>query len=514
MPTIAQSGYTEEQAIALLTGPNHRWSYRADLYDSAGKYIRPIDTFIAESGDVTNDTTRAVIRSARIYMHEPLTYVFDQYSHRIALYACLYNPDGPVLEYPLGRFCVTGFNESITSVGRKRYQLDLGDFGWLLSFSMLSDFAVKAGDSYGTKLAALLAQVGIANYGIGFMTVNAAADKVWEMNNSRATVEKDIVGIIPAVSYFDETGRYVAVRYTDWAYVAPSYIYTPDRKSVIYRDRTFTDNGINTPNYVKGTLKRIDVGLTFSAVAQNTNINSPFSIPRRGLTIPEYITLVDAYDAPSFQQQVDKELAKLTHASIVGSLRTAMMPFHGPVDVVGIRTEHEALTYGAFQTSTDNWTAVNCTGKTYDGFVRYTRSGVATLTKAADVALNQISFDGRLYRWLKVVLRIVGQRLDNMQVWYTTAQHGSFDDDYSIITSVIGDYQWREYLIDMWQAPLWATEPITSIRIAPVQDTEYFDIASVKIWKNYNRFKQQRFSMTIEAVPRMSHTVELISSTS
>jgi hypothetical protein len=524
------NGYTRDEAIRALTGPSLRLRFPVKLFDSSNRFLRWIETEKGV-GKLSNDITRDAIRQFTTGLTEPRDFKLDPYTHRfgpevwVKMSAPSATGDGdPYLKYPLGIFIAASFKRRRLRSKLWYIEISADDQAHVLTYGTSSRFTAAGG----TAITAVIEALAVAaRLPLGFVNIEQLPallipqpGREWEAGTAYIVILRDLCKLANLEWFFDERGVFTVRKWIDPAVRALAYSFIPDGKSVIYSEYEEDEGaGLATPNVIYGSVSRLQAGVSFSAVARNTNENSKFSIPRRGFEIVEKISLADAPDQPTFQSQVNRRLAEVSYGAVNGNLKTGLMPFFGPLEVIGARTEDGAIILGEFETQNDfeGWglNQIN-EARVENGSLRGRSTSDSYIYKTTASTIGQ-SFDGSIYRYAKIVLKVNGGGPDLLDIYFAiegVAPDTWFSNDKWLRLNTWCTGEFETYVVDMWQAvgaEKWKTGRIADFRIDPTNiSNRLFYLSHVSILKHENRYIQSKFEFDMKAETDMRHGIKPI----
>ena len=254
--------------------------------------------------------------------------------------------------WPLGTFCVTGFPERRTSLGRS-WRLALTDKLIRLDQDGIAEtLALPAGAVVTDVVRDQLAAAGEASVAVTDSTRTLASDRVWEAGTSRLRIINDLLATINYWSLrTDRYGRYTAAPYTRPQDREPVRDLTAD--AIVLAEWEREQDVASIPNRV--VLRTSGTGDTpgLIAVAENTDPASRFSIPNRGVIVaPDRDTAVEADSQETLDALAARRLADLSAPAGMRALQHAGVP----LDV------HDVVTHKGTNGSVTEWAQRMVTG--------------------------------------------------------------------------------------------------------------------------------------------------------
>lgn len=253
--------------------------------------------------------------------------------------------------WPLGTFCVTGFPERRTSLGRS-WRLALTDkLVRLDSDGTAESVSLPAGTVVTDAVRDQIAAAGETAIAVTDSTQTLASGRVWEPGTSRLRIINDLLG---GINYWslrtDRWGRYTAAPYTRPQDREPVRDLTAD--AIVLAEWEREQDVASIPNRVvlrtQGSLD--EAGLV--AVAENNDPASRFSIPNRGVIVaPDRDTAVEADSQETLDALAARRLADLSAPAGMRALRHAGVPLDVH-DVVVHKGTNGAVTEWAQRLST------------------------------------------------------------------------------------------------------------------------------------------------------------------
>lgn len=228
--------------------------------------------------------------------------------------------------WPLGTFIITGFPEQITSTGRS-WRLALTDKLIRLDQDGTAEsVSLPAGTVVTTAVRDQIAAAGETAVAITDSTRTLASGQVWEAGTSRLRIINDLLA---GINYWslrtDRFGRYVAAPYSRPQDRDPIRDLTAD--AIVLAEWEREQDIASIPNRV--VLRTSGSGDTpgLVAVAENTDPDSRFSIPSRGVIVaPDRDTAVEADSQATLDALAARRLADLSAPAGMRTIQHAGVP--------------------------------------------------------------------------------------------------------------------------------------------------------------------------------------------
>ena len=341
MLSLDTKDYTKQEVMDVLHGKYGRRliDFRFDLLDEADKVIGDVTRLVeAESSTVDMDSEAEIHRTASFRVRD--TGEIDFLKDRIQPWADLHMRGNGTVSFPLGVF--------LLSTPEKEYQgnalyrnIDAYDkLQILIDDGFTARIVADEGERVTDFIVELLQEAGIKKINIERSDKEFPTWMSWDPDVSRLEVINELLGVINYEKlYVDEYGYFVSRPYRTPNQRASEYTYETNHVSVITPGATVEEDYFNVANQFVGVVSEPDrVPLTYTY--ENTNEESPTSIPRRGRTITKYIDS-DSVDLETLQGEVEKVAYEDSQIVTKMEFTTAIMPMHSYNDI--LRIKHDKL---------------------------------------------------------------------------------------------------------------------------------------------------------------------------
>lgn len=349
VPTLAArnpAGHTEAEILSALRGlqGSRRFSFRYELLEADGTWLRDLDTVTA--GSVSQNWLADIKRTCTLSLVErgDVDWLKDRVRPSVRLHLPPWGPEDWV-EYPQGVFLLSS-PERV--VGESRVvSREVAGFDQLLVYAdeLLTDrFAVAAGSNVVNAVRALLLDVlvppQIRSTPHAGVLVTA---KEWEPGTSTLTMINELLGMINYDSLaFDEDGVALVQPYRPPSERSPGYTYADDSNGLMLPDITQGLDPYGVANEWVCTVSEPDQP-PLSASYTNTNPASPTSTVRRGRTITDYRTEMEAVDLTVLQAKVARLAFEASQVYESIPFSTGLMPIHSGNDVYRLKLDALAI---------------------------------------------------------------------------------------------------------------------------------------------------------------------------
>lgn len=342
--------YTAAQVDAALHATPRRMYFRYVLLDDNNVFKKLLTT--VTSGSITYDYTQQVKRTCQITLQDDPS--INYLSDRIKPYALLRMPAGDFAQFPLGVFMLTTVPQQTDAALTVTRTITGYDFNQILVDWKTTDiYTIPAGTNYMDAVRSLLSQAGITEVNLTATSLTVPTDLVYQPGtsyldiiNGTSTVTGATVvmgqtaGLLEQINYrtlwFNENGVAQTQPWVNPSSTAPGYTYVDDSQSVIMPAVTRQTDLWDVPNVWVVVVSQTTTALIESTY-QNTNANSPTSIPSRGR---EIVHFAQNYYA-SAQQTVDSYAEQLAFqdSQVYETITfdTAIIPIHEDYDVVQLQ---------------------------------------------------------------------------------------------------------------------------------------------------------------------------------
>lgn len=333
MPLLPVSGYSVAQLVKALHRSPREVSYRFDVLDERNVYQRAATN--VSGGSLQNNALSDIKRGGTFQISEDDN--IDWPRERIMPFFRLRMPNGGWAEWPLGVFLLATPKRSVRSVRTIR-SVEAYDQLLVLADDRIEDRYVVSKDSSYTDAVRLFLQdtPGLGRIIITNSNAILPVDREWEPNTTRLRIVNDLLGAINYNSlYFDAMGVGRVTPYQEPGGRPIDYRYLADSNSLISPEAESDLDMFDVPNRFIGVVSEPDRP-PLRSVYVNENPESPTSTVRRGRIIVEVMEDMEAADQEALDSLVRR--AALRRAQIYEglSISTAVMPFHGNLDVLEV----------------------------------------------------------------------------------------------------------------------------------------------------------------------------------
>jgi len=314
-------------------------SFRFDLLNDSDEFQKDITHLVvAESSEVNMANEAEIHRTANFRIRD--TGEINYLKERIQPWALLQMPDKRSVEFPLGVFLLSTPQQEYEN-NQKYRNIDAYDkLQILIDDGFTARYVADEGDNIVQEVINILNGAGITKINIDATEKILPTWLSWDPDVTRLEVVNELLGIINYEPiYVDEYGYFTSRPYRNPSQRSAEYEYMTDEWSVITPGAKANIDYFEVPNQWVGVVSEPDkVPLTYTH--ENTNEESPTSIPNRGRTITKYVD-VDAVDLESLKGIVEKKAYKDSQVYTEMEFSTAIMPFHSYNDVYWLR--HDKL---------------------------------------------------------------------------------------------------------------------------------------------------------------------------
>lgn len=331
MTLLPVSGYTTDELAGALHSLKRQVKFGYDILDSKNEYLRSAKMVVG--GEISNNALATIKRTAKFQFGDDDE--VDWLSERIRPTYNLLMPNGGWATWPLGVFLPSTPARQITNTGSAR-QVEAYDQLLVISEDKVDTrYVVSAGASYTESARLLLANIlGITQFSIPEHGATLLVAREWDPGTSKLRIINDLLG---AVNYESLSFNADGVAYSR-AYVPPnerpiSYTYRTDDESVLVPDAEVEMDLFSVPNVFVGIVAEPD-RLPLRSVYTNDNPASPTSTVRRGRSIVEVYTDMEAADQTTLDGLLNRKAFNASQVFETTTFRTLGMPFHGNLDVI------------------------------------------------------------------------------------------------------------------------------------------------------------------------------------
>lgn len=331
--------HTQDEVLAALQGRTgtRRWSFRYELLEPDGTWLRDLDNVMA--GSVTQNWLADIKRTAVFRLQERgfIDYLSDRIRPNVRLHLPPFGADDYV-EWPQGVFLLATPGRRADFSGSVTREVEGYDQLQVYSDDLVSArYTVAAGTNVVTAATALINSVLVPP------AVNAVphagtlvSAKEWEPGASKLQIINGLLGMINYESLsFDETGQAQLVPYRPPSERQAEYEYTDDSHGLILPDVEQVLDLFGVANKWILVVSEPDQPPLISTYT-NSDPASLTSTVRRQRTITDYRTEQEAVT----QAVLDAKAARLAfEASQVYesiAFQTGLMPIHSGNDVYRI----------------------------------------------------------------------------------------------------------------------------------------------------------------------------------
>lgn len=242
--------------------------------------------------------------------------------------------------HPLGVFAVAECRK-LRNETEATMQIEGFDRCWRVRDTCTENLLhLAAGTAYLDAVATLLTAAGIA---VIVRTPNAAtlseAREDWPTGTSYLTIINDLLSEINYKQlWFDSTGAAVLEPVTVPS--AANIMHTlsdADVRSLVLPELESVTDIYSAPNVFLCVCSNADKANPMTARSENSNPQSPLSIPRRGRRITKVVKVNNIADQNALQAYADQLRNESMYAGETISLRTALLPGYGVADVTALR---------------------------------------------------------------------------------------------------------------------------------------------------------------------------------
>jgi hypothetical protein len=241
------------------------------------------------------------------------------------------------VEYPCGVYIVTTLSHSVSN-GVPLVTIDAYSALYLAQRAKTETrHHINAGTLYTTAIGDLLAACGITDAEITASDLAIpTAREDWDEGTPRLTIINDLLGEINYNSAW--VGLDGRVRITPYTVPSPSTIthtYTAGAASLLSPDWTLSDDMYGKCNVFKVVCSNPEIDTVMTAIAENNDASSPFSIAKIG-RVPyiEYVNCVPSQAV--LQMKADALLYKSLQSTQEVSFATAINPTHETYETVAL----------------------------------------------------------------------------------------------------------------------------------------------------------------------------------
>lgn len=333
MRSAAYGAFSAATVLAVLQGAygTRRWSFRYELLSEANAKVADLDNIVSCS--VAQDWLADIKRTATFTIKDDG--VINYLSQRIKPYARLHLPPYGATDYaewPMGVFLLNSPTRHIDTNGLVTRDVK--------GFDPLQALADDKSDDRTTLLAGTVVTeavsdlLGDAPKSIHASTATLPADREWDPGTSRLTIINNLLSSINYQSLsFDEDGVALVTAYTSPSDRSPEYVYTTDDRSLLLPEFDQELDLFSIPNKWVLVVSNPDQDLIVST-ATNTDPGSPTSTVRRGRTITDFRTEIDAVSQSALDAKVARLAFEASQVYEAITFQTGMNPLHSGNDVL------------------------------------------------------------------------------------------------------------------------------------------------------------------------------------
>jgi hypothetical protein len=339
-------GHTEAEILAALQGRTgaRRFSFRYEHLEADGTWIQDLTTVTA--GTVSQNWLADIKRTCSFTMAERggIDWGKDRIRPSVRLHLAPFGPEDWV-EYPQGVFLLAS-PERV--VGESRVvSREVTGYDQLLVYAdelFTFRYAVTAGSNVVNAVRALLLDVQVPPSIRSVPYAGAlVATKEWEPGTSKLAVINELLGMINYDSLaFDEDGVALVQPYRSPAERSPGYEYADDHNGLMFPQVT---QGLDTYGVANQWVCCVSEPDQPPLLASYTNTDpaSPTSTVRRGRTITDYRTEMEAVDITVLQEKVRRLAFEASQVYESLPFSTGLMPVHSGNDVYRVKLDALAV---------------------------------------------------------------------------------------------------------------------------------------------------------------------------
>lgn len=348
VPPLANNpnNHTGSEILAALRGVagSRQFSFRYELVDLNDNVVGDL-TDRVESCSIDQNWLADIKRTARFVIRDAggIDFLSDQVRPWIRLHLPPYGEDDWV-EWPQGTFLLASPERLAEPSGVVSREIEAYDrLQILIEDKVASRYALPAGANVTTAVSTLLGSLPRAgtvavprvNITRGLLALPAARE--WEPGTTKLSIVNDLLGAINYESLsFDETGAAIVRPYRAPSTRTEEYVYADDAVGLIVPNVKQGADLFTIANkwvLVVSEPDRPPLVASFT----NSDPGSPTSTVRRGRTIVDFRTEIEAVNQGTLDAKVARlaEEASQVYESV--EFTTALMPIHSGNDVYRIR---------------------------------------------------------------------------------------------------------------------------------------------------------------------------------
>lgn len=339
------NGHTLDEVIEALTAPagGRRFSYRYELLDLANETVEPALDGVT-SGEVAVNWLADIKRTAKFTILETgeIDYLSDRIRPHVRLHLAPWGAEDYV-EWPQGVFLLSTPSRSIDRFGRVTREVSAYDQLQVFADDLVTArYTVATGTNVVTAVTTLLGGLAAT---IAPSTATLAAAKEWDPGTSKLKIINELLGMINYESLsFDPDGLAVVQ-----AYQAPSerpeeWTYATDTSGLIVPEVDQELDLFTVANQWTLVVSEPDQDPIVSTYTNN-DPGSPTSTVRRGRTISDFRTEVEAVDQSTLDAKVERLAFEASQIYEAIDFATAAMPIHDGNDVYRLAYDPLAINH-------------------------------------------------------------------------------------------------------------------------------------------------------------------------
>jgi hypothetical protein len=345
VPTGARNpnGHTADEVSAALAATTgfRRLSYRYELLDLTNETIfDALDNVLA--GEVEQNWLADIKRTATFTLAE--TGVIDYLSDRIRPHVRLHlHPLGTDdwVEWPQGVFLLSTPTRTVDRFGRILRQVSAYDQLQVYADDLITTrYTADVGDNVITEVTTLLGGVAAS---IDPSTSTLTVAKEWEPGTSKLKMINELLGMVNYESLsFDEAGLAIVAPYVPPSERGEEWTYATGESGLIVPEAEQELDLFAVPNQWTLVVSEPDQDPITSSYTNN-DPGSPTSTVRRGRTISDFRTEVEAVDQATLDGKVSRLAFEASQVFESIDYSTAAMPIHAGNDVYRLTVDTLAI---------------------------------------------------------------------------------------------------------------------------------------------------------------------------
>jgi hypothetical protein len=324
----------EVSAYLQAAGGFRRLSFRYELLDLTNVTVEPALTGVL-AGTVEQNWLADIKRTARFTILE--TGVIDYLSDRIRPHVRLHLPPfgaDDFAEWPQGVFLLSTPSRKIDRHGRITREVAAYDQLQVYADDLITTRYTVA--EAANVVAAVTVLLDGADASIAPSTATLAAAKEWEPGTSKLKIINELLGMINYESLsFDEHGQANVAPYSAPSERTEEWVYATDTAGLMVPEADQELDLFAVPNQWTIVVSEPDQDPIISDYS-NDNPGSPTSTVRRGRTISDFRTEVEAVDQATLDLKVQRLAFEASQIYEAIDFTTAIMPIHSGNDVYRI----------------------------------------------------------------------------------------------------------------------------------------------------------------------------------